>query len=75
MANMRSVYKRQLNLNMPLELMHKLDKLRVRFMQKTVGDTAITLLEESTRNVELTSDDLEQIAQEVKENERKRSHC
>lgn len=74
MANMKSVYKRQLNLNMPLELIHKLDKLRVRFVQKTIGETAITLLEEATREVELTSDDLIKIALEVKKNEEKRAH-
>lgn len=74
MANMKSVYKRQLNLNMPLELIHKLDKLRVRFVQKTIGETAITLLEEATREVELTSDDLVKIALEVKKNEEKRAH-
>lgn len=72
MPSMRKTNKRQLNLSVTLELYHKLEKHRQRLRQRFVSDTALTLLEEATRNIELTSKDYDQIKKEVAENERKR---
>lgn len=72
MPSMRKTNKRQLNLSVTLELYHKLEKEKQRLRQQYVSDTALSLLEEATRNIELTSKDYEQIAREVAENERKR---
>jgi len=74
MPNMRKTNKRQLNLSVPLELYHKIDKFRQRLSQQRVSDTALTLLEEATRDIELTSTDYDRIKKEVAENERKRKH-
>ncbi len=74
MPNMRKTTKRQLNLSMPLELYHKIDKFRQRLRQQRVSDTALTLLEEATRDIELTSTDYDRIKKEVAENERKRKN-
>ena len=39
-----------------------------------MSDTALTLLEEATRDIELTSTDYDRIKKEVAENERKRKN-
>ena len=72
MPSMRKTNKRQLNLTVTLELYHKLEKEKQRLRHQYVSDTALSLLEEATRNIELTSKDYEQITREVAENERKR---
>lgn len=72
MPSMRKTNKRQLNLSVTLDLYHKLEKYRQRLRQRFVSDTALTLLEEATRDIELTAKDYEQITKEVAENERKR---
>ena len=72
MPNMRKTNKRQLNLSVTLELWHKCDKYRERICKPHVSDAAIVLLEDATRDIELTSTDYETIKQETAENERKR---
>lgn len=72
MPNMRKTNKRQLNLSVTLELYHKLDKYRELTRRQRISDAAVSLLEESTRDIELTSEDYEIIKKEVAENERKR---
>lgn len=71
MGNMPDINKRQVGLRLPLELVHKIDRLAdVDHLART--DEIIKLLEFGTRDVVLTSDDYLAIAEEVKENERKR---
>ena len=74
MPNMRKTNKRQLNLSVTLELYHKCDKYRALTKRLRVSDAAVALLEEATRNIELTSADYKTIEMEVAENERKRKN-
>ncbi len=73
MSNMRKTNKKQLNLNMPLEVYYKCDKFRERVGKKHVGEAAVMLLEDATRDIELTADDYKAIEEEIRKNEKARN--
>lgn len=73
MSNMRKTNKKQCNLNMPLEIYYKCDKFRKRVGKKHVGEAAVMLLEDATRNIELTADDYKAIEKEIRQNEEARN--
>ncbi len=74
MANMRKTNKKQLNLNIPIELYRKCELFRRRLGKQYVGDAVIILIEDATRNIELAADDYKEIEKEIRQNEQKRKN-
>lgn len=71
MSDMRDVNKKLVAVGLKIELLKKIEKQAVKHERSTSGEI-VSLLEDGTRNVVLTSTDYEQIAMEVKKNEQKR---
>jgi hypothetical protein len=71
MSDMRDVNKKLVAVGLRLELLKKIER-RAGVNERTTSNEIVSILEEGTRNVVLSSYDYEQIAKEVKKNEIKR---
>ncbi len=66
MANQPSVYKQIIGARISRELYHKVDILAKRYKLK-MSELLVLILERETRDVELTPEHYEQIAQEIRD--------
>jgi hypothetical protein len=71
MSDMRDVNKKLVAVGLRLELLKKIERRAV-VNERTTSGEIVSILEEGTRNIVLSSYDYEQIAKEVKKNELKR---
>ena len=73
MSNMRDINKKLVAVGLKIELLKKIEKQAVKH-DRTTPSEIVSILEDGTRDVVLTSSDYEQIAKEVKKNEQKRNN-
>ena len=73
MGNMPDINKRQVGIRLRLELLKKIENMAKTF-SRTVNNQLISILEDGTRDIPLTSQDYYEIAEEVKRNEQKRNN-
>ena len=73
MSNMRDVNKKLVAVGLKIELLKKIEKRAIKH-ERTTPSEIVSILEDSTRDVILTSFDYEQIAKEVRKNEQKRKN-
>ena len=71
MSNRPDVHKRKLQLRVSIELIQKI-RLLAKHHGRSENAELVSILEEGTRNVVLSSKDYDLITQEVKRNEQKR---
>ena len=70
-SNMRDVNKRLVGIGLRIELLKKVEKRAKKNRRTTSGEIA-SMLDDATRDVVLTSSDYDDIAKEVRDNEKKR---